>query len=379
MLHSDNNMKCVCVSCFNHYETRIKHIRNFIEEKGYKTIYITSNFNHFEKVFFTADYPDTIQISVPRYDSNISLARIFSQLTFAWKTYKTINRISPDIIYCMFPPNSLVALISHYKKIAGCKVVFDGYDMWPESLPVNGVKKKILSPFFMIWAGLRDKFIEKGDLLVVVAQNFKETAKKRWPKIPVKLLLPGIITSNLPTFSFSVEGKLSFCYLGNINNITDIDLIIALFNEIKRIKDIDLHIIGAGKYLVELLNKANSIGVNCISYGVVMDEKKKKNIYSKCNMGINLPKEEIHSTMSLKSVEYMAVGLPFVNSGGGDNWDIVDKWKVGVNIDRKNICESAQRILTLSNIELMEMSTNCINYSKERFESQNLDTILDIF
>ena len=165
---SREKKKCVCISCFNYYETRIKYIRKFLNNNGIETTYVTSNYNHFEKKYYKLSYPQTIQVSVPKYKKNISISRIISQIIFAVKTYRCVKKISPDIVYCMFPPNSLIALISHYKKNNSCKVVYDGYDMWPESLPVGGAIKMIFSPVFGLWKNLRDKYIEKGDLVLAV-------------------------------------------------------------------------------------------------------------------------------------------------------------------------------------------------------------------
>lgn len=368
--------KCICISCSNHYETRIRYIRDFFKNEDIDTIYITSNFNHFEKAFYKVTYPMAIQIAVPAYKKNISLKRIWSQIVFAWKAYEQIRTINPDIIYCMFPPNSLVPLVARYRKNHMCKVVFDGYDMWPESLPVHGVIKKIITPALKIWAGLRDWYIEMADLIVVVSESFVETAQKKWPKVPVKLLLPGIVPSEIPSYSFDVSDHISFCYLGNINYITDIDLLVEILGRVKSRKKVELHIIGEGQRLDELLSKANNAGIICHPHGVLMDEKAKRDIYSSCNLAINLPKEEIHSTMSLKSVEYMAVGLPYINTGGGDNWEIVEQYNVGVNIDRNNLEKSVRAILELTGNKLEEMKENCISYSNYRFESQNFKEIL---
>ena len=367
---------CVCISCFNYYETRIQYIRRFFERKGIIVTYVTSNYNHFEKSFFKADYPNTIQVAVPKYKKNISIARIVSQLTFAWKTYNYIKQISPDIIYCMFPPNSLISFISRYKRKHCCKVVFDGYDMWPECLPVGGIVRSLLSPFLKIWANLRDKTIEQADLVLVCSQNFVEIAKRLWPNVPVKLLLPGIVPSQLPAYTYNVDNQVAFCYLGNINHITDIDLLVEVLGKISEKRKVILHIIGEGLNLDELLEKAQNVGIICRPHGVVMDEKVKREIYEQCNLGINLPREEIHSTMSLKSVEYMGVGLPYINTGGGDNWDIVDTCNVGINIDRNDTQKSAEAVLELTNEKLSVMSKNCLDYSKRRFESQDLETIL---
>lgn len=75
----DKQKTCICISCFNYYDTRIKMIKSFFESKGYKVTYITSDYNHFDKSYYTANYPDTIQVHVPKYSKNISFKRLLSQ------------------------------------------------------------------------------------------------------------------------------------------------------------------------------------------------------------------------------------------------------------------------------------------------------------
>lgn len=378
MSSTENNRKqktCVCISCFNHYETRMKHVIRFFESKGYKAIYITSDYNHFEKRYFKADFPNTIQVHVPQYNKNMSFARIKSQVLFSKEVYKYIKKTKPDIIFSQFPPNSLVRNLTYYKESAGCKLVLDGYDMWPESLPLSKTVKRILKPIFNIWANLRDNNIEKSDLILAVSSSMVNSVKEKWKRVPVKLFLPGVITQDLPSLSFAVDKKLSFCYLGNINHITDIDLMEEVLGELNNHKMISLHIIGEGQRLDELVRRLNDKGVKVICHGVVMDTSAKKEIYSLCNMAINFPREVIQSTMSLKSVEYMGVGLPFINSAGGDTWEIVDRGNIGINVDRNNLSQGISKILSLMESDLLKMHNNCIDYSKKRFETQNLEDI----
>lgn len=366
---------CVCISCFNYYDTRMKQITEFFRRKGYEVIYVTSDFNHFEKRRFKVDYPDTIQVHVPVYKKNISIQRIVSQYLFSMRAFEVVKKHQPAIIYCMFPPNSIVKFIGKYKAKTGCKLVFDGYDMWPESLPVkNG--GKLLSLPLGIWANLRDKYIENADLILVVSQAMADMVKDKWQHTPIKLLKPAISISDLPKYNFDIEKKLSFCYLGNINHITDIELLVALLGRLAKSKIVELHIIGEGANFNELITKAKDAGIICCPHGVVMDQTVKKQIYAQCHFGLNVPREEIHSTMSLKSVEYMSVGLPFINSAGGDSWKIVDKEVIGCNVSMSTVDEVAKRILELKRDYMETMHQNCLNSYKEMFLSQNLDEIL---
>ena len=374
--NSQSIKTCVCISCFNYYDTRIKMIKSFFESKGYKVTYITSDYNHFEKTHFKADYPDTIQVHVPLYKKNISFKRLLSQYIFAKRAYEITKKLHPDVIYCMYPPNSIVCYIARYKKKTGCKIVFDGYDLWPESFPASRMKSLFKIPF-KLWAELRDNYIETADLILAVSQSMLDAVKDKWKSTPIKLLKPAIIQTDLPVFNFDCSKSISFCYLGNVNHITDIDLLTELLIGVSKSKEVILHIIGEGQNLQSLLAALNTTNIKCITHGVVMDNNQKKDIFAKCHLALNLPREVIHSTMSLKSVEYMSVGLPYVNTGEGDNWDVVEKYGIGFNVERNAIKECVEKIVKVDSIMLKNMHKKCLLAYRERFVSVNLDTVLE--
>lgn len=375
IMPSVNKKTCAIISCFNYYDTRINLIRSFLEERGYETTYITSDYNHFEKKHFVANYPNTIQVHVPKYEKNLSYQRLLSQYLFSKKAYKITKELNPDLVYCMFPPNSVVRYIAKYKKERGCKLVFDGYDMWPESFPANKLKT-LLSVPFKAWANIRDKYIEHADLILAVSQSMMDVVKDKWKSTSVKLLKPVIMPSELPAYDFDCTNEVSFCYLGNVNHITDIDLLSSILIGVSKRKKVSLHIIGEGQNLPILLSKFDGSDVICHTHGVVMDNDQKKKIYSECNFALNLPREVIHSTMSLKSVEYMSVGLPIINSGEGDNRELVTFYNTGFNVASNTVDQCVNNILNVTPESLSEMHRNTLKAYKDKFLSLDLEGVL---
>lgn len=372
---SKSQKTCVCISCFNYYDTRIRMIKSFFESKKYKVTYITSDFNHFDKSHFSVDYPDTIQVHVPRYNKNISFKRLLSQFLFSKEAYRIVKQMNPDLVYCMFPPNSVVRYMAKYKQKSGCKLVFDGYDMWPESFPASRMKALLRIPF-EIWASIRDRYIENADLILVVSQSMMDAVKDKWKRKPIKLLKPVIMPSDLPTYDFDCTKEISFCYLGNVNHITDIELLSSILIRVSKKKKVSLHIIGEGQNLPLLLSKFEGSDVICLTHGVVMDNKLKKDIFSQCDFALNLPREVIHSTMSLKSVEYMSVGLPIINSGEGDNREMVDSYNIGFNVTSDTIDQCVGDLLNTTPDRLEKMHRNTLKAYKDKFLSLDLGEVL---
>ncbi len=364
--------KCVCISCFDYYDTRMHSILDYFQNKGVETTYVLSDFSHFEKKKFKVDYPRSIQVHVNSYKKNVSVRRIISHLTFSHKLSRIIKEQAPDLIYCMFPPNSLVKTVIKYKRDTGCVVIFDGYDLWPAGL-VNWNSLKLVKFLLNAWGNLRDNYIGESDMIITVSEGMQDYFHRKYD-VPVKLLYPRLIPQ-YPNYSYDIDDEISFCYLGNINHIPDIDLITEITKELRKTKKVSLHIIGEGEKLGELLRKVESNGIKCYTHGVVMDMKEKIRIYESCHLALNVPCVIAQSTMSLKSVEYMSVGLPSLNTGGGDNWQIVEKYSCGFNIDRNDVKSTINALRSLTSQELKSLSNNSRKAYKDLFNAQRLDEI----
>lgn len=367
--------KCVVISCFNHYETRTKSIIKHYKSEGYEVKYLFMDFNHFEKTMWDFDIPEAVKLHVPKYNKNLSFQRLWSHHLFAKKVKAYLEYFSPDVIYSLFPPNSLVKRIAEYKNNHTCKIILDCYDAWPESFPTPKMDLILKYPF-MFWAKLRNDYIDCADLVISVSQagsDFLETITKR----PIKVLMPLIIPTTHITYNSSID-NLSFVYLGNINHITDTALLIKFLTKVSAFKTVTLHVIGQGQHYYILEQAFANSNVNLVGHGVVFDPMVKKEIYAKCNYGINVPKDEIQSTMSLKSVEYISEGLPFINSAGGDTWRIVDENKIGYNIQEEYLDSIVKQLTTDTREALIERHDRVVHVYNKLFACQNLRDILNM-
>ena len=369
-------MKCVCICCFDHYATRMRSIIDFFKSKDFDTKYIISDYQHYGKYRFKAEYDNTIQIHVPEYKKNMSANRIISHLIFSKTVYKELRHIQPDIIFCNFPPNSLVKEVLKYKKKNVCKVIMDCYDLWPESFPYTKFNSLLKIPFG-IWKSFRDKYINNSDIVTCVSEDAKTKLTSMGIDVPIKVINPIIISDNLPTYNFDVTESISLCYLGHINHVTDVELCIRLLGELAKVKKITLHHIGKGQNQETLYESLKASGVNVISHGVVFDQIEKSKIYSLCDFGLNIPREEIHSSMALKSLEYMLVGLPIINAGVGDIRNIIETAQLGINIDRSDIKKCVGMICSVNKTDLIQYHKNCIKYYNEVICKQNIDGVFD--
>lgn len=364
-------MKIICVSCFDYYETRMHALIEYFQSRNNDVKYLIADFNHFSKSFYEVQYGCSKQLHVLPYSKNISIKRLLSHFLFSKKVLNEIKNEKPDLIYCVVPPNSLVKNLGTYRKKNNvCKLVFDLYDTWPESFPYKS-RNPLVKFAFKYWAGLRDRYVDNADLLISVSKSGKEVFDT-WFKTETKVLMPSVSIGEVPKYSFFVQDKISFCYLGHVNHITDIELGTKVLGGIARSKKVELHIIGEGQNKKKWIEMLASAGVKVISHGIVFDDDKKKRIFAQCNMGLNIPRSEIGSTMALKTIEYMRYGLPFINSGVGDNEEMVRSYNIGINIKDGDVISS---VLALTGQDLHEMHENTLRCYYEKFIQQDYDEI----
>lgn len=367
--------RCICISCFDYYETRMKSIINYFVKKGYQTKYLYAGFDHFNKSENSNQYLEGIKVSVPSYERNLSIQRLCSHYLFSKKVISFMREYNPDIIYCMIPPNSLVKELANYKVAhSHIKLIFDCYDLWPESFPYHKFNKILRYPF-LLWKNLRKKYIAMGDLIICVSQQGRALIKLECAETPVKVMRPVISEGELPAYNSDIE-TLTFCYLGMINHITDIELGVSILGQIAESHKTEVHIIGEGQNLKEFVEKLEAVNVKVFCHGCIFEMDKKNRIFSQCNFGLNIPREEIKSTMPLKAIEYMRAGLPFINSAKGDIQEIVSSDNIGYNIDRNDIQKTVSDLLALESEDLSQIHENCVKSYRNRFVAQNIQEII---
>jgi glycosyltransferase involved in cell wall biosynthesis len=366
----EKNKKAVFISCFNAYDNRIKHIMNVLYERGYESILITSNFNHGKKEFYKIYRENTIQINTLDYKKNFSIRRLISHILFSRKAIKQAEKIKPDILYIMLPPNSLAYYASKYKKKYNTRLIFDIYDLWPETFPSKKFKL-ILSIPFNIWRKLRNDNLKYADVIVTECNLFRDKILSFVGETKTLTLYPLKVSEN--------KNNLNICYLGSINNIIDIDSICELLDKVNKLRRVTVHIIGDGEKRERFIKSLEEKKINVLFYGPIYDNLKKQEIFDKCALGINMMKDTVCVGLTLKSIDYMCAGLPLLNNIQGDTYEIIEKFENGINV-KQDLEETAKEIANLDYIKLMQLKRRTLDvyekyFSIEAFNSKAMNII----
>lgn len=363
--------RAVLISCFDWFDTRLKPIKEVLDSE-YEVYCYISDFVHTSKQYISDKKPECIYIHIPPYKKNISFARIKSSLVFGRKIGHILEDVQPDLVYLLIPPNNTARYCAKYKhKHPNILYYLDLIDLWPESFPIdNRIKKSIA---FKYWQQLRNDSIEIADHVFTECNLYVDHLNDELNQNKVTTLYlfrnenPGLMNEVEKCIQHKAHKKrdsISICYLGSINHLIDIDVICGLIKGlINAGKEVELKVIGVGESKDLLLSQAGKAGAEIIYYGSVYDQNEKLKLIGTCDFGLNIMKSNVVVGLTIKSVDYLSMGIPIINNIRGDTWSLVDEERIGINLT-DNLEINALRII---NADFVKMSLNAQKVFTEQF------------
>ena len=85
-----------------------------------------------------------------------------------------------------------------------------------------------------------------------------------------------------------------------------------------------------------------------------------------CHWGLNIMKSQVCVGLTMKSVEYLAFGLPILNTIQGDTWNLVENERVGYNCSKMMNESQINEIIYLSE-ELVKSRTHIRDIYEKNF------------
>lgn len=361
--------KAVCISCTHHYYERIAPVEAVLRAQGYEVTYLTSDFHHNNKTHYTVEgLAHCIQIPTKPYQKNISPQRILSHIGFAKDVFEKVEQLQPELIYVEVPPNSLCRQAARYKKKhPEVKLIFDIFDMWPESFP-NSRAKQLLALPFRVWGQFRNKGLPKADLVLTECDLFRNKLQpylQNTPNHTLYLCRPGATTEAVK--ALPQQDAIHLCYLGAINNIIDIPTIAGLIGQVQTLRPVVLHIIGDGENRETFISAVEAAGAQVQFHGKIYDAAQKQAIFDQCSFGLNVMKDSVFVGLTMKSLDYFAGGLPIINTIAGDTTHLVASRNMGINLCREDLSVTATRIAEISPDTNLQMRQATLDTFHELF------------
>ncbi len=360
-------MKAILISCFDWYEKKLKTIKEILEQHGFKTMIVLSDYDHDSKKICLKYSEVCKYVHVPKYKKNISAQRLFSHYIFAKKVFNIFKHYNPDLIYALLPPNFVAKSCIKYKKNnENVSVIFDVIDMWPESMPLKFAKG---TPLYILWTNLRNSNLKYADYVFTECQLYQKELKQYLPKYYDTLHLfkdqteeqRQLVLDNIEEIRHD-NSHIIIGYLGSINNIIDISSIRRVIYLLTTQYKVELRIIGGGESKDILLDSLKMCGVKVKYYGKIFDEKKKIEILTPCDFALNLMKDTVKVGLTIKSIDYFSYGIPIINNIKGDTWNLVEKEKIGLNFNLQTFLDDVEEYR-----EIIGLHEKTLNIYKKLF------------
>ncbi|MCI5760458.1 MAG: hypothetical protein MR218_10470 [Eubacterium sp.] len=383
-------MKVAIVTHSSTFEDRAEAVAQFFEEKGHTAVRVFSDFDHHGKRTVQREAENHVYIHLRPYTRNLSLTRLMAIRRFALDAGAYLESGGFDLIYFMIPANSFAAEAERIRRKTGVHVIFDLIDLWPESLPLRAAAH--LTPILR-WRNLRDHHLGCADVIFTECGFYREqldlpenrTYTLYWCKLsgdnkyrasgerirtdpggapnPEKTAVhdnavydnaardnvardniahdnvahdniahDAVVDDAVVRKSSCPEQSLRIAYIGAINNIIDIPRIAYLLGALNRRRKVIADIIGEGEHRDDFIRELRNNGVETVCRGAVYEEDRKAEILSRCCLGINVMRTDVHVGLSMKSIDYLSYGVPLINSIKGDLWEFASTCGIGVNI-----------------------------------------------
>lgn len=372
--------KAMLISCFNWYEKRLQVIRERLISRGYEVVVLLSDFDHITKAPIEKRYEECTYLSVSPYAKNLSLARIKSHFAFGKAVAQSLEEYAPNLVYALVPPNNVARACLAYKdKHPDLVYLVDVIDLWPESMPLKFLKQSFLA---RKWAEMRNASLKVADGVVLECDLYRKSLpldSGLCPNQTLRLfsdysqeeLLLAKEVADQQTFDPLLK-TINFAYVGSLNSITDYDGILAIVKAfITKGWQVVFHIIGEGQKREGFLSDLTSSGCQVYYHGMIFDKPSKIKLVAGCDFAFNMMIDQVTVGLTMKSLDYLSMGLPMINSIKGDTWDIIETHGIGINYEGQpdrvvSVCQK----LDYRNMRAKAWEVLMSQFTREAFEDQ---------
>lgn len=311
---------------------------SFFNEKDFETNIVTiGNTNSKE----TIDGSNVYRIKDKyHFKSKNIINRLLDNFTYYLglkKFYKKHKSEINNSFVMLSVPEYIPSLISKKLKKAGCTLIADVRDIWPEVAVEMGSFKKG-SIMYRIFYKISQKLYKNADYISTVSEKKFEYLKSiNDGKYKDKVIYIGNgydlttkdVKINRELFEKNnLTDKQVISYVGNVGKAQHLDI---LLDYAIAKKDLTYVIAGVGSDLDRLSNKYKEIS-NVIFLGKVSKEDAVSITRQSYASFIPLASDKMINSVPTKLFESLGLGIPVLLVANGESCEILDKCKLGLHI-----------------------------------------------
>lgn len=302
------------------------------------------DFDHGKKRYYEpgeAENERQVLLHVPAYKKNLSIARIWSHIMFAWRVRRYLNAMTeiPAAVYCTMPTSSSAYVCAKYCKKNGVKFVIDVIDLWPDSLLPLIRGEKVIKALLWPWSYMTRYAYRQADILMGESVKYTQEAKKYNPKAAICPIYLGIdlavvnkVKTEKPIVMDKPDDEIWIAYAGSLGTSYDFKTLLDAVMSINGSYKYKLWFIGDGVKREEIADYISTNGLNAEITGF-MPYEHLLGYLSYCDIAVNIFRENTKVVYSYKFNDYVAMNCFVLNSLTGETAEMIDKYTIGRNFN----------------------------------------------
>ena len=339
----------------------------------HEVVWWVSNFEHRSKTFRTNSWQDIVVCErfliriVPStsYRMHISLARIRYERNYArnLRNRALADGQNPDVIVLAEPAIFTSGIIMEVVRKTGAKLVVDIIDLWPElfalALPrwLRASSRLIFSP--LAWR--RAWLFRQADAFLAVSRDYLALAQSHAAEVPatvvywsldlrtfrgparrdVRTLLPGL-PSKLPQEIWGIYG-------GTLGENYDLRTIMGCGELIQAAgQPIRIILAGDGPLRAYVEQTIRERQLTSVVYLGPLHVESLRQLYEQCDFALSSYVAGSTVSMPIKAFDYLAAGLPIINSLGRDLGALVAHEQVGLQYKPEDAEDLFKAVTTMA-------------------------------
>lgn len=329
-----------------------------LSEQGYKVFLFISDYSHKEKkvvpekgqLEINSNF-NIVVVPTTAYQRHISLKRIRYEQNFAKAISQNSWKIPmPQIIILKEPAIFMFENLKHFIKTSGAKLVLDIIDLWPELFELKfPAKLRWLGKLiFRNFYKKREKIFKAASAMTAVAPDYLQVGLNVNPGVPGEVVYWGCNTSSIQVQLNAAKPALLSglklpekgshiwgIYAGTLGESYDITTLLKAAKKMQRdFPDLKFLIAGAGPSH-EKVQEAASSGSNIFYLGSIPTNQLYQ-LFSFCDFGFSTYADGSTVSMPIKCYDYLAAGLPLVNSLKRNLGTFLDENMLGYQYEASN-------------------------------------------
>lgn len=341
--------------------------------QGHEVVWWVSNFEHRSKTFRAKSWKD-ISVSegfviriVPStsYAAHISLDRIRYERRYACnlRDRALVDRQNPDVIILAEPAPFTSGIILEVVRATGATLVVDVIDLWPElfalALP-RGLRSSSRFLFFPI-ALRRAWLFRQADAFLAVSRDYLALAQSQAPRAPGAVVYWGLDLrlfhgtgrredcppiAGLPS---KLPQEIWVIYAGTMGENYDLPTIMGCAERIQAAGlPIRIVLAGEGPLRAYVERTIRERRLTSAMYLGPLHVESLRHLYDQCDLALSSYVAESTVSMPIKAFDYLAAGLPIINSLGRDLGVLVAQERVGLQYKPEDAEDLFKSVTTLA-------------------------------